>query len=410
MPRPSRRRAVIRRALPGLLTAAVPLFAAPGVAAADTLNAQKPEAVSIQMFDGYIVAHVIARATTGKPHTRPEYTMTAKCTNDTPRGIEHIAGQQAAATRFVTLPGDVTILSGSVCNITVNWLIGGGGPGAGAASGTSPPLVIGNSPDVSPLPRPRFVDPEKAAAQRAADDAALAARAWANTDPPQIGYPMAAVKAAQAAYYNQVAQDPIDKKYKQRVKRRKVTPRKVSAAAFGSAAPAMNAWLATLTEEATWGSALVATIDKAQGATKVKNKKTRKRYETRQMLDASTFAAGLGKSLAALAAKSRAAAAGLRACGCPMAAARADGHDYTALGTSTIFDGLPAALGTEVKRFSVTPVQLRDIRYGLGPFGELPLSYADLIDNAQQLFTVGNVAKNMKRWAKAIKKHPLKAA
>ena len=219
--------------------------------------------------------------------------MILDCGRGRPDHVDFVKDYASARMDFVSPTAMFIVLDGQTCNLTISWLIGGGG--TVGESGASPPTKITTIPQIA---NPRFSDDTKSSARSLRDSARRAAAknyAYALQNPSLAALLVpAAVESGLQSVANRIANDPVDTHFRTPVKRRAFTPAPLTAAQVGSAAAAMNQYVKAGADAVASGIALTTAIDRAQGARASKRKADRKRYDRSQML----AAAALGKRMA----------------------------------------------------------------------------------------------------------------
>jgi hypothetical protein len=383
----------------GLLGLLGALLVAPPAAA---LDATKPMLSLSGFVGGGYQYRVIGKANTDRKHTRSEGAIRTRCGAETSwRGTYFIHDYASPRTAFTTPASEVVLPEGYRCYVEIAWLVGGGGAEGGAGeTGMSPMTIIDTTPQRDD---PRFSDDTKSLARTARDSARrVAAKFYASGD-----YARSGLYHAVAAAAARVALDPADPAYKKRVKVRPVAPAKVPADEFGSAAAAVDAYLAAAGNVVATGIAMVAAIDKAQGATHASKRAVRRRFERRQMLDAAGFARRYATALDTFMSRAKPAADALRASGAPAQTDTPTADEWDTARDGLIFDGAPIAFTSEIRRLHLPADLVASAPLDLASIGGLlPGTLADELDHAQSLRALGDYAAAMHRWAKAIARHP----
>jgi hypothetical protein len=392
----------------GILVVAALLLIAPGAQGAVT--AKKPSLSLSSLIYGSYEYRVVGTAASERPHTRTEGKIVTECSGNDQKVTDFIHDYPSARTDFTTPTASVLLPEGYRCLITVSWLVGGGGAAGGQGeTGTSPPAIIDTTPQRF---KPRFSEDTKANARSIRDAARRAAAknyAYGQFVPAFNG--IAAIEQGLAAGAARIALDPPDPKFREKVRLVRVPPVKAPSSEFGSATAAFDAYLDAGADVVASGIALVRAIDKAQGATKARKKADRKKFERRQMLAAAGFAKRYAGALDRLRERAAAAAAAMRASDAPAGSRSVAPADWDEIREALIFHGPSAGYTAELKRLRVPKDLRRSAALDLAaPTTLLPGTLADEVDNAQTLYATKNMAQAMRRWAKAVKKHPTAAA
>ena len=239
----------------GLLAALVALVVAPGRAG---VTAQAPQVHLVDILTGGYEYTVIGTAMSDEDHNRSEGVVRRTCPLGHGYTATDFTHDYSAPTKRFTTPTVIVILpAGYRCDVTVQWLVGGAG-NVGEVAQSPPTTVIAHIP----VDTDRFTPDTKATARAASDSARrLAAKYYAESY-----YATAGLYFAISAVSDKVARDPADPAFRKRVKVRPVAPAKVPPAEFGSAAPAVDAYLSAGGDAAAAGLAMVAAIDKAPGS------------------------------------------------------------------------------------------------------------------------------------------------
>jgi hypothetical protein len=379
----------------GLLGLLGLLLAAP---AANALTAQTPQVSISAVLDGGFEYSVIGTAISDQKHNRSEGQIRNTCDGSAGTTTDFIHDYDTPTTQFTTPTASVILLAGHTCSITISWLVGGGGS-AGETATSSPKVVDTHIKVIN-----RFDDDTKTKARFWRDVAQKASYRYMTLG---FGFQtLSSLSFDAASVAGLIAADPADPAFRKRVRIRPLPPVTVADADFGSAKTAFDAYLAAAGDATADGLALVAAVDKAQGAAKAKKKSDRHKYERLQMLDAAGFAKRYAAALDTWRQRAAPAAQALRASGAPAATAEATVSEMDALRDRLIFDGVPADYAAELARLRV-PKQLRaSAAFHLASVAQQPGTIADDVDNAQSLYMLKNYAASMRRWAKAAAKHP----
>lgn len=381
----------------------------PAGTASAAVSADEPVVTLSGLIYGAYEYRVFGHAKTAETHNRSEGRIVTSCDGSSPSGTDFVKDYASVRTDFVTPTAFVLLPEGYRCKVTVSWLIGGGGHVG--ETGVSPPTVIDTTPQRD---NPRFTDDTKASARSLRDSARrVAAKNLALGSlpglQPLIG--ISAIESVLGGVAAKVALDPPDPRYKTQVKRVRVAPQRIGAAEVGSAASAMNAYLAAAADATASGIAMTTAIDRAQGARGSKHRADRKRYDRAQMLSAAGFAKRLSGELKTLRARQKAGGSALRTCGCPLASATVTASSWTDMRDSLAINGAPAAYATELRRLRLPPALVKSAGLDLSAIDQLlPGTLPDELDNVQTLHTLDLMRAALSKWAKAVKRHPTATA
>jgi hypothetical protein len=385
--------------------AAIAAAILPAGTARAAVSADAPIATLDSFVAGQPAYRVVDVAHTQQSHNRTEGRINVACDGESPDFVDFIKDYGGATTSFVTPTATIILLEGHRCTITVDWLIGGAGHDG--ENGTSPRTVIDTTPQIG---NPRFSDDTKASARSLRD----AARRQAAKNYFLAGLPglqpllaPAVIESALGGIAGRIALDPPDAHYRRPVKRRRVAPEPLLAAQVGSAAAAMNRYLAAAADAAASGIALTTAIDRAQGARISKRRADRKRYDRAQMLAAAGFGQRLARELRTLRSRQAAAAVALRACGCTLATMTVPDGDWTTLRDSLVRQLPPADLASKLRRLHLQADLIRSAGLDLSSVDQLlPGTLPDELGDNQELHTLDNLRISLSGWAKAAKRHP----
>lgn len=382
----------------------------PAGTASAAVSADAPVVTLSGFISGAHEYRVVDHARTVETHNRTEGQIVTSCDGSSPTTTDFIKDYDSVRSDFVTPTAFVVLLEGYRCRITVSWLIGGGQHDG--ETGVSPPTVVDTTPQ--PGLNPRFTDDTKASARSLRDASRrVAAKNLALGSlpglQPLIG--ISAIETVLGGVAAKVALDPPDSRFKTPVKRQRVAPQAVGATEVGSAASAMNAYLAAAADATASGIAMTSAIDRAQGARISKHRADRKRYDRSQMLAAAGFAKRLSGELRTLRVRQKAAGSALRSCGCPLANATVTASSWTDMRDDLAINGIPDSYAAELRRLRLPPALVKSAGLDLSAIDQLlPGTLPDELDNVQELHTLDLMRTALSRWAKAVKQHPTATA
>lgn len=340
------------------------LAAVPSTASA-ALQVSAPSLVPTMSQPGVVHYEVYAQAQGQYEHTRSEGAIVAKSASG--GGIENgisFIRDYASKTKTLNLPNNprrpsLTLSAGETYTVTIHWLAGGGGCGTCGETGDSPPTTI-----VVPPEDPK----DRIDLNRKLDFSACAKRfedAVIGNILPIMFSPTKGIRdyyfeknsrdTAMARSCRQLAADPIDRRFRSRVKLRKIPASTFKPGSAGAAGAPLAAVLSVEGKLAVELEALTVSINRSQGAAKARKRS----FEREQMLAAAGHARKASSLFRALAAALPKAAASLQQA-FPEVVGQAVTDADLAAAHAQLAGGLPAGQVAALRRFGLTGAQLRD--------------------------------------------------
>jgi hypothetical protein len=341
----------------------IAILALPSSASA-ALQVSAPSLVPVLNQSGYVTYEVSATATGQYEHTRSEGAIVADHTGGGTGDAIGFVRDYRSKTKTLNLPNyprrpELQLLSGETYSVTIHWIAGGGGCGTCDETGDSPPTVI-KVPGADPKSRlalDRKLD-FSTCAQKFSD--AASGGHWAVlfsfTQASRRFYSEKLTRdLAMARSCRELAADPIDRHFRSKAKLRTLPASTFKPGSAGAAGKPLAAVLSAEGALAVELEALTVSINRAQGATKAHKRV----FEREQMLAAAGHARKASARCRALAAALPKAAAALQQAYPDIA-----GHAVTDADLAMVLGQLGGALPADrvraLKRFGLTPAQIRD--------------------------------------------------